>query len=70
MTVKPLSELVQELPLYAQNQVRDFVESLLTKHHRESAGPLQQSWAGTLQAYRDQYSALDLQQKALEWRNE
>jgi len=70
MTVKPLPELVKELPPYAQGVVRDFVEFLLVKHQPKAGKKLRQDWAGVLRAYRDQYTAIELQQKALEWRGE
>lgn len=69
-TVKPLPELVKELPPYAQRAVRDFAEFLLMKHRAKTGNRLRQDWAGVLRAYRDQYTALELQQKALEWRSE
>jgi hypothetical protein len=31
---------------------------------------LSQNWAGTLSDYRDQYTSLELQKKALEWRGD
>jgi len=68
MTARPLSELVEELPPHIQREVRDFVEFLLAKHAREPGKKLHQDWAGALRVYRSQYSALDLQKKALEWR--
>jgi hypothetical protein len=68
--VKPLTELVKELPPHAQMVVRDFVEFLLMKHGRKSDKKLRQDWAGSLRDYRDQYTSLELQQKALEWRGE
>ena len=68
--VKPLPELVKELPPYAQRVVRDFVEFLLVKHRSKAGKKLRQDWAGALQDYRDQYTALELQQKALTWRSE
>ena len=70
MAVKPLPELVKELPPYAQRVVRDFVEFLLVKQRPKAGKKLRQDWAGALRAYRDQYTALELQQKALEWRRE
>ena len=70
MAVTPLPELVKELPPYAQRVVRDFVEFLLVKHRPKAGKKLRQDWAGTLRAYRDQYTALELQQRALEWRSE
>jgi hypothetical protein len=68
MTARPLSELVEELPPHMQREVRDFVEYLLTKHAHEPGKKLRQDWAGALGDYRNRYSALDLQKKALEWR--
>lgn len=68
MGTKPLSELVEELPPDAQREVRDFVESLISKHGLASGRKLSQDWAGALRDYRDQYSALELQKKALGWR--
>lgn len=67
---KPLEELVKELPPDAQAEVRDFVEFLLEKRRRKSARTLRQNWAGALSDYRDQYTSLELQQKALDWRGD
>jgi hypothetical protein len=65
---RSLSELVQELPPDAQAQVRAFVEFLLAKRGRGRT--LRQDWAGALREHRDQYSSLQLQKKALEWRGD
>ena len=69
-SVKPLAELVQELPPDVQTQVRDFVEFLLAKHRRKPGKKLRQDWAGVLRDYRDEYTSLELQQKALDWRGD
>lgn len=69
MAARTLSELVEELPPDVQQEVRDFVEFLISKHGRTPGKKLRQDWAGALQGYRGEYSALDLQKKALEWRN-
>ena len=45
------------------------MEFLISKHDRELGKKLRQDWAGALGDYRGQYSALELQKKALEWRN-
>ena len=68
MTVgeKPIEELVQELPPEAQIEVRDFVEFLLIKHGRRTGRSLRQDWAGALREYRDRYTSLELQGKALD----
>lgn len=65
-----LEALIRQLPPELQQEVADFVEFLLQKRARKSAKPLRQDWAGTLKEYRDQYTALDLQKKALEWRGD
>jgi hypothetical protein len=67
---KPLVELVQELPPDAQAEVRDFVEFLLFKYSRTHVNKLRQDWAGVLSDLRSQYTSLELQQKALDWRGD
>ncbi len=69
-TTGPLTELLQALPVSAQREVRDFVEFLLTKHRRAAGTMLRQDWAGALHDNREQYTSLELQQKALDWRSE
>jgi hypothetical protein len=70
MAIKPLEELIRELPPALQAEVRDFVEFLLTKRVRSSGRKLRQDWAGGLQAYRQQYTSLELQHLASKWRSE
>jgi len=60
--------MVDELPPAAQQEVRDFVEFLISRHSREPGKKLRQDWVGALRDYRGEYSALELQKKALEWR--
>jgi hypothetical protein len=67
---KPLEELIRELPPEAQAEVRDFVEFLLAKQEHKATGRLRQDWAGALREHREQYTALDLQRKTLEWRED
>ena len=69
-TMKPLVELLQELPPEAQAEVRDFIEFLLVKRARKPATKLRQDWAGVLRDVRDQYTSLELQRKALDWRGD
>ena len=69
MTDRPLSELVEKLPPAEQREVRDFVEFLISRRSRETGKKLRQDWAGALRDYRKEYSALELQKKALEWRS-
>ena len=68
--LKPLDELLREVPPESQGEVRAFVESLLEKRKQKSSGKLRQNWAGALRDFREQYSSLELQKKALDWRGD
>jgi len=68
--MKSLEEMIRQLTPELQQEVADFVEFLLEKRARKRGKPLRQDWAGALREYRDQYTALDLQKKALEWRGD
>ncbi len=67
---KELAHMIEQLPQVRQTEVRDFVEFLLVKSSRKSAGKLRQNWAGALRDYRDRYSPAELQQEALAWRTD
>jgi hypothetical protein len=69
-TTKSIEELVQELPPDMVAEVRDFVEFLLSKRGRRADVALRQDWAGALREHRQQYTSLDLQQRATEWRGD
>lgn len=67
-SIQSLPDFISELPGDIQVEVRDFAEFLLTKRQPKASKPLQQNWAKGLQEHRQQYTALELQKKALEWR--
>jgi hypothetical protein len=67
--IRPLDQLLKELPPESQAEVRDFVESLIEKRKRQSAGRLRQTWAA-LGDYREQFTSLELQKKSLDWRGD
>ena len=48
----------------------DFVDFLLEKPVRQSGKKLRQDWAGALKDFRGQYTSMELQKKALEWRGD
>lgn len=68
--MKTLEEKIKELPPELQKDVFDFVEFLLEKRAKKRGKRLRQDWAGALRDYRDQYTSLELQKKALEWRGD
>ena len=73
MDTRSLPELVQELSPDAQEVVRDLVELLLARplaSAQSKSCPLRQDWADALSAYREQFTSLDLQHRASDWRIE
>ena len=65
--MKTLEELIKELPPELRQEVHDFARVLLeTKVHRKQK-KLRMTWAGGLREFRDQFTSLELQKKALEW---
>jgi len=66
---KSLAELIDDLSPVERDATRQFIESLMSKRSK-SGETLRQDWAGALRAYRQQYTALELQEKALEWMSE
>ncbi len=68
--MKNLEERIKELTPELQREVLDFVEFLLMKRARKPQKKLRQDWAGVLRDYREHYTALELQEKALEWRGD
>ena len=65
---KSLEELVREVPPDLEEEVRDFIEFVLEKRARTPGRQLRQDWGGALRDLRDQYTSLELQKKASEWR--
>ena len=65
-----LKEYMEKLPPDLKQEVKDFVEFLLKKRVKKTKKKLSMNWAGALRDYRDQYTSLELQKKALEWRGD
>lgn len=68
--LRPLEEIVKELPPDFQQEVREYVEFLLYKREQKSGKKLRQNWAGASSDFKDDYTLLDLQKKALGWRGD
>ncbi|MDO8670743.1 MAG: DUF2281 domain-containing protein [Dehalococcoidia bacterium] len=69
-TVEEIRDMVNELPPGPQREVADFVEFLLRKGGRRARKKLRQDWAGALRDYRDEFTSLGLEQKALDCRGD
>lgn len=65
-----IESMIQELPPHLRHEVEGYIQSLVAKEKRKRGTRLRQDWAGALREYRDQYTSLDLQKKALEWRGD
>ena len=68
--MKTVEEMMKELPTEYQKEVLDFIEFLLEKRIKKAGKRLRQDWAGALEFYKDKYTSLELQKKALEWRGD
>ena len=65
--MKNLDQLIQDLPPDLQQEVEDFVQFLVDKKVHRKQNKLRMSWAGGLSEFKDQFTSLELQKKALEW---
>jgi hypothetical protein len=68
--MKSLEELLKELPLQLQNEVREYAQYLVDTKVKPKRKYLRMDWAGGLKEFRGQYTSLELQKKALEWRGD
>ena len=64
-----IEQKIHQLPKYLQQEVIDFIEFLIKKRiHRKKKKP-GLAWIGGLKEYRGKYNSLELQKKALVWRD-
>ena len=61
-------EKIRELPPELQEEVINFIDFLRTKKSSKQKKKPNLEWIGGLKAYRDQFTALELQKKASELR--
>ena len=66
-TKNTIEVLIEKLPPELQQEVYDFAQFLFMTKVNPKQKKLRLSWAGGLSEFRDQYTSLDLQKKALEW---
>ena len=67
---KTLEELVREVPSEYRAQLRDYVESLLSRHRIQPPGKPEFAWAGALEELRDRYTSVELQHSITHWRTD
>jgi len=69
-TLDEVIESTKELPEELQTEVRDFARFLRENRIPRPRRKLRQDWAGGLREFRDKYTSLELQKKALERRGD
>ena len=62
-------EKLKLLPPECHKEVIHFIDTLLTQKVSQKKKKPKLDWIGALEEYRDQYTALELQKKTLEWRD-
>ena len=62
-------EKIRKLSPELQNEVVHYIDFLQREKKVKSQKIPNLNWIGGLRAYRDQFTALELQKKALEWRD-
>jgi hypothetical protein len=62
-----LEEVVQKLPADLLWEVEDFAQFLPETRVQLKGGKFRLDWAGALSEFRDRFTSLELQKKALEW---
>ncbi len=74
MNVNEISRKISRLPNYLIPEVLDYIEFLLNKYgsketdQNKNKSKFKFDWEGGLSKLRDQYTSVELQHKALEWR--
>ena len=62
-------EKLKLLPPECHKEVIHFIDTLLTEKVSQQKKKPKLDWIGGLEEYRDQYTALELEKKALDWRD-
>ena len=71
MTVEEqITDKVRRLPEDKQLKVLSFVEAIAVDIREEPKRRLSLDWSGGLREYKDRYTSVDLQKKAMDWRIE
>jgi hypothetical protein len=69
MNTEPVEVKFNKLPEHLKKEVVDFIEFLMKKHQLpEGSGNFSFNWEGGLSELKNEYSAVELQHKAAEWR--
>ncbi|MBI5527736.1 MAG: DUF2281 domain-containing protein [Deltaproteobacteria bacterium] len=67
--MEDIGERFKKLPPELRREVEHFIDFLAERMASKRGKKLRQDWAGALEGYKEQFTSLDLQKKALEWRS-
>jgi len=65
-----ISENYNQLPPEIMVKVKIYINSLMEKRQNQPLRPLKQDWAGGFCEYKSQFTSLELQKKAMDWRGD
>lgn len=68
--MQTLQEIYDQLTPDLQQEMIDYAQSLLQQNSNSKKAKINFQWAGALRGYRNQYTSLELQKKAMQWWNE
>jgi len=63
-----IEQKLKQLPPNLYEEVIDFIDFLISKKVSKRKKKPKLDWIGGLKEYRDKYTSIELQKKALEWR--
>ena len=66
---RKLNRIIKLPESLKESDVEIIVLPVEKSRRKKSKRKLRQNWAGALREYREQYTSLELQEKALEWRS-
>lgn len=73
MHTNPLSQhiyqQINQFPPYLLEELSLYIEFLSAKRNVKKVGKLRLSWAGAIESEKENYTSVELQKKALDWRN-
>lgn len=73
--IQDLEKKISQLPDHLRSELEDYVDFLLEKKAKSKGASsnqkrvLEQNWSGALKEYKKEFTSLELQEKAIEWRS-
>lgn len=65
-----IQDKINKIPPDLIGDLELYLDFLIEKNKSKKSGKLKQNWAGALKSYSKKFKSLELQKKALDWRND